>query len=216
MRLALYFLGLVAMVALPTTQANAGIVVPIDFSNNGVVGGFFDTTGGTSNQGFPVGAPGGTTLVDPALVPGLTITAVGTSTNGGTLNANGQALGINSTGGGDIAADIEASAGEFITFTFNQDVTLIEADFNNFDDATDSVSFGGITAVGSALTGNILTFPAGTFFAAGTPIVFAENVGDGVGLAGLTIEASQVPEPNSAIALLALAGLVANRRRRRA
>ena len=200
------------MVALPATQANAGIVVPIDFSNNGVVGEFFDDIGPA--VGTPV-----TTLVDPAMVPGLTITAVGTA-SGGSLNANGQALGINSPGGVDNPADIEASFGESITFTFNQDVTLISADFHNVDDSagsTDSVSLGGITAVGSALgTGDILTFPAGTFFAAGTPIVFAENVGDGVGLAGLTIEASQVPEPNSAIALLALAGLVANRRRRRA
>ena len=204
-----------AVIALASFYSSAEAqIITIDFQTGGQVVDQLDT-------GTVVGT---SVTADVAALPGLTLTAVGSATDiDAVLNATGSGgFGINSAGGDDDSDGLDVAFDESITFTFNQDVTLLDVEFENIDDdptSTDSVSFGGVTILGTALgTGDTFTFATPLSFAANAPIVFSEITGDGVSLQFLTIEVTAdspaIPEPSSAVLIaLGLSGLSVLRRR---
>ena len=201
-----------AVIALASFYSSAEAqIITIDFESTGAVGAQLD--------GTPVGT---SVIATVAGAPELNLTALGAANDSdANLNGTTAGFGIDSPGADD-SNGLEALLGETITFTFNQNVTLLDVEFENIDNnatSTDSVSFGGVTILGTALgTGDTFTFATPLSFAANAPIVFSEITGDGVSLQFLTIEVTAdspaIPEPSSAVLIaLGLSGLSVLRRR---
>ena len=176
-------------------------------------------------------APGdlGTVGATGTLVSGLVLTIDAASSfdpTNTTLNAAGAGFGLNSpnpVGGTENAARFDAEANEVVTFSFNQSVRIISAEFASFSDQ-ETFTLGGVTFGNSQFTGGGLALANAqdvfTFDSGG--LVLAANEGfslqaDGpadssVGLVALTIEI--IPEPSSS-ALLGLGGFALILRRKR-
>lgn len=215
------------------SSAEAQMVpITINFEGIGVVGGLLDAdqtpvvTPAAPGNAFITTVAGDDAAGNPIVAPGLMITTVGASDDpqaviNGVLN-NG--IGINSDvnffdppAANEEAAEVEASFGESLTFTFNQDVTITDVEFFGIDnsaDSTESVSFAGQTLLGPSLgTSDVFTFAPGLFIPANNPIVFAEITGDGVALENFTILAT-IPEPGS-LTMLGFGSVLMMIRRRR-
>jgi len=153
----------------------------------------------------------------------LNLTLSGTGSDAtAVFNATNGSFGINSAGA-DQTARFEDALSETITFTFDQNIELDFAEFDNLNnDEVVTVTAGATTfSIDDANSpgSDIFDF-LGTPVAANTPITFSLSSVDpnnGVGIQTLTIHVEDpnvIPEPSS-LAVLGLAGLVAIRRRRR-
>jgi len=129
----------------------------------------------------------------------------------------------NSTEGGDL------NAGEGFTFEFDQDVTFTNIEFESVSDGDVSVldvsiaggpSFTFLESDGTLPNGNLANPFGSTLITAGTDITFTASASDGslavvdFRIESFTVDVETIPEPSSGLALLALTGLVASRRRR--
>lgn len=194
------------------TSAQAGIISVFDFTDaSGSIGSAFDNTS-VGQSVFTTNAGG---------LTGLTLTATGSANSGAAfLDASVFGLGVNSVSANslDDSDGVDLSSGESISFTFNQDVTILDVAFRNIDNGaspTDVVSFGSVNLPGSTLTSSDeFTFTPGLFFAAGSAIDFSEISGDGVTLRSITVEVSAVPEPG-VLSVLGLGSMLMMVRRRR-
>ena len=220
----LFSIAVLALVGL-CGYAEAQQTVVINFQGDGVIGGILDSAQPqVGGMGFTTALAGDDLMGNPIVVPGFMLTTLGASSDpmatiNGTLN-NG--LGINSDvnsnpmATSEEPAQLDAQFNESLTFTFNQDVTLVDVEFfgiSNDAGLGESLSFAGMTLLGSDLgASDTFSFAPNFTVAANTPIVFEELVGNGVAIESLTIT---VPEPGS-LAMLGLgSGLMMLRRRRR-
>ena len=181
----------------------------LDFSNApGQIGTLLDI-------GAFVGTP--VTAAVPG-IPGLTLTATGSSVNSDALlNASSIGLGVNTPGADDPdGVDTGFFVGESISFTFNQDVSISDVAFADVDPVLgEAVSFGGVNLSGVDLGASTdFAFPSPLNVTAGSPIVFNALSGDGATIQGLTLTVESVPEPGS-IAVLGMGGVLLLSRRRR-
>ncbi len=156
-------------------------------------------------------------------VPGLVISVTGGSFDPANSNANasGTGFGVDSPtppDGSENPSRLDVDAAEFLEFTFNQDINLLDIHFTSFS-GNETFTAGGVTFNDSDVGGNnIGTFADdGLFLAAGTAVRLEAGgpAGSSVGLEGITIETIAVPEPSSLLGLMGLAGLLAAKRRRK-
>ena len=160
--------------------------------------------------------------VDVVEIPGLTLTVnSGTSFDSGAeINGSGASFGVNSAtpvGGSENASRFDADADESLTISFNQDVSILNADFSSFT-GTETFLFGGVTIGAGDVDGsNIFTFADGGLdVPAGTGILLAAggDPGASVGLISVDIVTTAIPEPTS-LAMLGLGSMLMMARRRR-
>jgi len=122
-------------------------------------------------------------------------------------------------GAGTETADF--NFGESIVISFDQDVTLDLIDFASLsaDDSFDIIVGGGSTFnfVDGTASDIFIDPLAGTLLTAGqTLTLVAGGTEDGnVRIADFAVSIAAIPEPNSAFALLAIAGVLGGKRRRR-
>ena len=212
---AVAFLAIAA--AATTGQANADIIFfTTDDPNTGgaSTGGLLDTgTNIDTDLPFTVAV-----VESPSLF--LTVDSASSFDPANTVvNASGATFGLNSptpAGGSENASRFDVDAAESLTFSFSQDVTILNADFNSFTDP-ETFSFGGVTITEPELdANNIFTFASGGLVVPANTGIFLEAggpAGSSVGLISIEI-ASAVPEPTS-FALLGFGGVMMMARRRR-
>ena len=146
-----------------------------------------------------------------------------TGTDNPTLNAsasNTLGFGINSGGFGDGSTAFDADFGESVVFSFSQSLFIEEIDLQSLDGfggATDEFRVGNVfitdddTPSSDSFSFINADNPNGLFLAAGQTLLLEATDG-AVALQSLTVQV--IPEPSSMLGLMALAGLVALKRRR--
>ena len=187
--------------------ANAQVQVEIDF------------TTGAGDLGTQLnGQSTGTFVVEEATAAGTNLSImIGAITGGsdGTLTAAGSNFGV--TGG---AQNDFFDTGESATFSFDQNVEFLRADFNQFganEEIVFSTSNGGsfsITNDTTDFTQDEFTFDPGFFLPAGETFTLTASAGTSASLQNINVNVIPVPEPSSA-ALLGLLSLGVMARRRR-
>lgn len=198
-------------------QANADVIF---FTNDAPVtaapstGGLLDT-GTNISTDLPL-------TVSVVEIPGLFLTvdaATSFDPSSTTINASGTSFGLNSptpADGTENASRFDVDAEESLTFSFSQDVTILNADFINFTNP-ETFSFGGVTITQPELdASNIFTFAnGGLVVPANTGILLEAGgpAGSSVGLVSIEI-VTAIPEPTS-LALLGFGSVVMIVRRRR-
>ena len=178
-----------------------------------------------------------TTVAIAGFVDGTTTSALSSSTGLGTdttnIAASQEALAVNSDGNGGYGSNDSSNfnPGEAWTFSFNQDVTLVEIDFESFGEVGTgmTISSSAFTDIDVQISDLVLVggeadhyvFAGGIEVSSGTSITItmtqsgAFNAADSIRIEGLTVNA--VPEPTgSVMALLGLGVLCFNRKRRAA
>lgn len=220
----LFTVAIVALTGLCNTVEAKQQTVTIDFQGSGVVGALLEADQTPVGTAFPTTVAGDDPMGNAVVLPGVTITTIGSSVDpnavvNGTTN-NG--IGINSDvnffdppAANEEAAQLDSAFDESLTFTFNQDVTITEVEFFSLSDdplLAESVSFAGQTLLGvDGAASDVFTFSPGLFIPANDPIVFFEISGNGTALETFTIV---VPEPSS-LAMLGISGCLMFARRRR-
>jgi len=144
----------------------------------------------------------------------MTVSALGADGNNETVNASADSLGINAQGN-DATDEFDSALNEFVTFHFDQDVTVSQLDFVNFD-AAETFDFAGVTINNVDLTDgttDIFDFTTPLAIAANTDFTLQATAGT-IGIAAFDVSVAAVPEP-STLGLLGLGAFVAFRRRRK-
>ena len=206
----------IAAVGIPS-QLDADIIFFTDDNPNtggASTGGLLDET--DISSGLPL-------TVSVVESPGLSLTvdsATSFDPANTVLNANGSSFGLNAptpTMGSENASRFDVDTDESLTISFNQDVTIVNADFNSFT-GDETFSFGGVTITETELdNSNIFTFAdGGLFVPANTGILLAPGgpAGSSVGLNTIEI-ATAVPEPTALLLFAMGSGIMMARRRRR-
>ena len=222
----LFTVAAIALIWLCNSAEAQTTTVIINFEGAGVVGGLLEADQTVVGTPFTTTVAGDDLAGNPIVIPGLTITTVGSSLDplaviNGTTN-NG--IGINSDVNANPAvaneepSQLDVTFDETLTFTFNQDVTITDVEFfgiSNDPLFNESVSFAGQTLLGSSLgSSDVFSFAPTLFIPANSAIIFEEISGDGVALENFTIEFAGVPEPGS-LAMLGISGCLMFARRRR-
>jgi hypothetical protein len=139
----------------------------------------------------------------------VTIQSISTSSSPGVLNSTASAFGINSAGGSDGSSTFDEDFNEFVTLSFNKEVTITSFKLGSFTD-TDAFTFAGTAILDSDADGsNVYTFL--------TPLIIAANTSFSMGATSGSVSfenivLTAVPEPSAA--LLGAVGFLALRRRR--
>ena len=159
---------------------------------------------------------------------GLTLTLVSASSfdvANTTINGVSGSFGLNSPtpdGGSENPSRFDVDAVEQLQISFNLDVFIEAADFSSLT-GDEGFTVGSETGINNDTVdgSNIFDFTAGgttpgQLLAAGTPLLLEATgpAGASVGLISLEVAVVAVPEPNSLLGLMGLAGLFAAKRRR--
>jgi len=193
-------LAMIVVIALMGVSAQAATIV-FDMTDNGE-GLALENTGEATKSGVKMSA---NTNVDAA------------------INAISSRLGINFTGSDDESSLFDDSNGdntgtaEFLSFSFDADVTLDSIDFTDFG-TNDQAKLTIGTATPTVITNSNDTNPfvVNESVSNGTPIILEYEIaggGNGWGIEAVTI--SVIPTPAALPAGLAMLGLITMRRRRR-
>jgi hypothetical protein len=167
----------------------------------------FDNTGSPGTGDNLDGLSSVPTTINVPEISGLemTITAILGSDTGAELNSTATSLGINSDNDSDTDA-FESALGQGFTFRFNQDVSITQLDFTNFESG-ETISFAGSTiAYGDLSNGttDVYDFSTPLEISANTGITLLATSGT-IGIEAMT--ASVVPEP-ATMAMLAIGGVL--------